>query len=57
MNSLSRKLPKGFEDNGNAAEKPLDSFSEPILRSVAKTVRCRKLNVKPRGQFKRGGYV
>jgi hypothetical protein len=57
MNSLYHKLSEGFENYGNAAEKPLDSFSDPILRSVAQTVRCRKLNVKPRGQFKRGGYV
>jgi hypothetical protein len=54
MNSLYHKLSEGFENHGNAAEKPLDSFSDTILRSVTQAVCCRMLYVKPHGQFIRG---
>jgi hypothetical protein len=50
------KLPKMFQNHGNAGEKYLDSFSDAILRSGP----CKRLHLptsKAYGQFTRGTHV
>jgi hypothetical protein len=57
MNLLYCEPPKGLRTQNIAGEKQLDSFSDAILRSGLRSLRCVKPCVKAYGQVARGTYV